>query len=82
MPDVKRQQYLREHITACRLAITGGAPLIGYFAWSLMDNFEWAFGYAKRFGMVWVDYETQQRTPKDSALWYRDVIASHGESIR
>lgn len=78
VPDVKRRQYLQQHIEACRLAITGGAPLIGYFAWSLMDNFEWAFGYAKRFGLVWVDYETLERTPKDSALWYRDVIAAHG----
>jgi beta-glucosidase len=46
----------------------------GYFAWSLMDNFEWAEGYAKRFGIVHVDYETQERTPKQSALWYRDNI--------
>lgn len=46
----------------------------GYFAWSLLDNFEWSYGYAKRFGLVHVDYETQRRTPKQSALWYRDTI--------
>ena len=55
-----------------------GVPLAGYFVWSLMDNFEWAFGYSQRFGIVWVDYETQQRLPKDSALWYQAVIATNG----
>ena len=78
VPDAKRIEYLREHLTACREAIAGGAPLSGYFAWSLMDNFEWAHGYAKRFGMVWVDYKTQRRIPKDSALWYREVIRARG----
>ena len=48
----------------------------GYFVWSLFDNFEWAFGYTKRFGIVYVDYETQRRIPKDSAYWYRDFIAA------
>jgi beta-glucosidase len=52
-----------------------GADVRGYFAWSLLDNFEWAYGYAKRFGIVHVDYDTQQRTPKQSALWLRDTIA-------
>jgi beta-glucosidase len=51
-----------------------GAPVLGYFAWSLLDNFEWAFGYSKRFGIVYVDYETQKRIPKSSALYYRDRI--------
>ena len=55
-----------------------GVPLAGYFVWSLMDNFEWAKGYTQRFGMVWVDYETQERIAKDSALWYKDVIAQDG----
>jgi beta-glucosidase len=55
-----------------------GVPLAGYFAWSLMDNFEWGFGYKQRFGIVWVDYETQQRLPKESAYWYRSVIAKNG----
>ena len=58
----------------CRLRKRAdGVPLTGYFAWSLMDNFEWAYGYDQRFGIVWVDYETLQRTPKDSALWYAGV---------
>ena len=56
----------------------GGRALAGYFVWSLMDNFEWAKGYTQRFGVVWVDYATQQRILKDSALWYRDVIAANG----
>ena len=55
-----------------------GVPLAGYFVWSLMDNFEWAMGYTDRFGIVWVDFDTQERIPKDSALWYRDVIAQDG----
>jgi beta-glucosidase len=49
----------------------------GYFVWSLLDNFEWADGYSKRFGIVYVDYETQRRTLKDSAFWYRDLLAAH-----
>ena len=78
VPDAKRVAYLRDHLAACREAIAEGAPLTGYFAWSLMDNFEWAHGYAKRFGIVWADYETQKRIPKDSAFWYRDVIRRRG----
>ena len=76
--DQRRLDYLRAHFTAANRAITNGVPLAGYFVWSLMDNFEWAKGYTQRFGIVWVDYETQQRTPKASALWYRDVIAQNG----
>ena len=55
-----------------------GADVRGYYVWSLLDNFEWAWGYSKRFGIVHVDYDTQQRTPKDSAAWFSDVIARHG----
>jgi beta-glucosidase len=55
-------------------AKSAGAPVKGYFAWSLMDNFEWAFGYSKRFGIVHVDYATQKRTPKASAYYYRERI--------
>ncbi len=78
VPDVRRLHYLRDHLTAARRAMDNGVPLAGYFAWSLMDNFEWAKGYQQRFGFVWVNYETQQRIPKDSALWYRDMIANKG----
>jgi beta-glucosidase len=72
--DDDRTAYLADHITAVAEARAQGADVRGYFAWSLMDNFEWAEGYAKRFGIVHVDYATQKRTPKQSALWYRDAI--------
>lgn len=75
--DQRRIDYLAAHFAAAQRAIQNGVPLAGYFVWSLMDNFEWAHGYRQRFGMVWVDFETQQRLPKDSALWYRDVIAAN-----
>ena len=79
--DPRRVEYLREHLQAAHEAIREGAKLQGYFAWSLLDNFEWAFGYAKRFGLVRVDFETQARTPKDSALFYRRVIESNGAAL-
>jgi beta-glucosidase len=78
VPDVRRRDYFDGHLRACASAIDRGVDLRGYFAWSLMDNFEWAFGYERRFGLVWTDYDTQERIPKDSALWYRDVIARNG----
>ncbi|MFF7362344.1 GH1 family beta-glucosidase [Streptomyces sp. NPDC008125] len=76
--DPERIAYLHGHIDAVRRAIADGADVRGYFLWSLMDNFEWAYGYSKRFGMVYVDYATQTRTPKASAHWYSDVIRRHG----
>lgn len=76
--DRRRQDYLCGHLSAAHRAIQNGVPLAGYFAWSLLDNFEWAKGYQQRFGLVWVDYDTQQRLPKDSALWYREVIRQNG----
>lgn len=79
--DHRRTAYLRDHFAAAHHAIENGVPLAGYFVWSLMDNFEWAKGYEQRFGVVWVDFETQERIPKDSALWYRDVIANNGFSM-
>ncbi|GAA0258020.1 GH1 family beta-glucosidase [Saccharothrix mutabilis subsp. mutabilis] len=72
--DDDRIEYLASHIAAVAAARSRGADVRGYFAWSLMDNFEWSYGYAKRFGLVHVDYDTQVRTPKSSALWYRDTI--------
>ncbi|MFG1703323.1 GH1 family beta-glucosidase [Nonomuraea sp. M3C6] len=74
--DERRVDYLRRHLTAVAEAIAAGADVRGYFVWSLMDNFEWAHGYAKRFGIVRVDRDTMERTWKDSAHWYRDVVAS------
>lgn len=76
--DRQRTEYYALHLAACREAIEAGAPLQGYFAWSLMDNFEWAFGYTKRFGITYVDYDTQERTLKDSARWYGQVIDYNG----
>jgi beta-glucosidase len=76
--DQDRIEYVRDHLAAVHAAIETGVDLRGYFLWSLMDNFEWAWGYGKRFGIVHVNYETQARTPKASALWYRDVIAVNG----
>ncbi|MET9065982.1 GH1 family beta-glucosidase [Streptosporangium sandarakinum] len=76
--DPDRVSYLDAHLRAAHAAIEQGADLRGYMVWSLMDNFEWAEGYGKRFGVVHVDYTTQRRTPKDSALWYRDVIRRNG----
>lgn len=73
--DPKRVEYYKLHLDAVSRAIDMGVPVAGYFAWSLLDNFEWAEGYDKRFGVVYVDFETQQRTPKASALYYRDRIA-------
>ena len=74
--DDERVDYLRRHFTAAHRAIQAGVELRGYFVWSLMDNFEWAYGYSKRFGIVRVDYDTQERTLKDSALWYQQLIAT------
>jgi beta-glucosidase len=75
--DPRRRAFLDGHLRAVRRAIAAGVPVAGYFHWSLLDNFEWAYGYTKRFGLVHVDYATQRRTPKDSALYYRDVVAAN-----
>lgn len=76
--DSRRIAYLQAHFAAAHRAITQGVPLKGYYVWSLMDNFEWAYGYSQRFGMVHVDYQTQKRTPKQSALWYSEVMKNNG----
>ena len=75
--DERRLEYLRQHFIQARLAMQDGVDLRGYFVWSLLDNFEWAYGYAKRFGIVHVDYATQARTIKDSGAWYSRVIADN-----
>ncbi|WP_285757867.1 GH1 family beta-glucosidase [Nocardiopsis ansamitocini] len=76
--DENRRAYLESHLRAAHAAIEAGVPLKGYFAWSLLDNFEWALGYDKRFGIVHVDYETQRRTVKDSGRWYGRVVQEGG----
>ncbi|MEU8520905.1 GH1 family beta-glucosidase [Streptomyces sp. NPDC048577] len=76
--DPERVAYLDAHLAAVRRAIDDGADVRGYFLWSLLDNFEWAYGYGKRFGIVHVDFASQRRTPKDSAHWYAEVIARGG----
>ena len=75
--DIDRCNYLHAHLSACQEAIGAGVPLRGYFAWSLLDNFEWAWGYTRRFGLFYVDYRDQRRIPKASAHWYAGVIARH-----
>lgn len=74
VPDPERQDYLRRHFTAAHRAMQRGVDLRGYFVWSLLDNFEWGYGYAKRFGIVRVDFDTLERTVKDSGVWYQDLI--------
>jgi len=74
--DADRVRYLEAHLAAVRTAVSRGVPLRGYFVWALLDNFEWAEGYGPRFGLVYVDFVTQRRVPKDSARWYAGVIAA------
>ena len=79
--DPLRVAYLREHIVALRQALRRGVDVRGYFVWSLLDNLEWSLGFSKRFGIVHVDFQTLQRTPKKSAHFYGDVIASNGAAV-
>jgi beta-glucosidase len=81
LADPLRVDYLRKHIRAVHAAIERGVDVRGYFVWSLLDNLEWSLGYTKRFGIVHVDFETQKRTPKDSARFYATVIASKGHVL-
>ncbi|HEV8461623.1 MAG TPA: GH1 family beta-glucosidase [Gaiellaceae bacterium] len=74
--DPERQGYLEAYIGAVAEAAASGSPVRGYFAWSLLDNFEWAWGYWKRFGLIYIDYATLERVPKGSFYWYRDLIAA------
>jgi beta-glucosidase len=75
--DLERVRYIHQHLAAAGRAIRDGARLAGYFVWSLLDNFEWAWGYQKRFGIVYVDYETQRRIPKASARFYSQVARAN-----
>lgn len=75
--DPQRVEYLRGHVAAVERAVGAGVDVRGYYVWSLLDNFEWEHGYSSRFGIVGVDFESQRRTPKRSALWYRDLISEH-----
>ena len=75
--DLDRIQYLRQYLQAAHRAVSEGYPLQGYFLWSFMDNFEWAFGYDRRFGITYIDYATQQRIPKASFQWYKQCIATN-----
>jgi beta-glucosidase len=74
--DVERIAFLDGYLDAIERARAEGVPVRGYFVWSLLDNFEWSLGYSKRFGLVYVDYPTLERVPKDSFYWYRDLIGS------
>ena len=81
LADPLRVDYLRTHVAAVHAAMAAGVDLRGYFAWSLLDNFEWSHGYSKRFGIVHVDFDTQRRTLKDSARFYSKVIATRGRAV-
>ena len=72
--DPSRVAYLARHVAAAAEALDAGVPLTGYHAWSLLDYYEWSLGYGRRFGLVHVDFETQRRTTKDSAHWYRRLV--------
>ena len=76
--DERRVAFLDRHLRAVHSALDAGVDVRGYFVWSLLDNFEWAEGYAKRFGLVYVDYATLRRVPKASAHWYARVIEANG----
>lgn len=81
LADEMRIDYFKHHLQACHRALRGGVDLRGYFAWSLLDNFEWAWGYTKRFGLIHVDFESDRRTFKKSGHYYRDVINKHRRQL-
>jgi beta-glucosidase len=76
--DPRRRAYLERHLAEMHRAIADGVPVVGYFVWSLLDNFEWAHGYSKRFGIIGVDFDDQTRTVKDSGAWFANVAARNG----
>ncbi len=79
--DPGRQDFVNRYLLSLKKAVDEGIPVLGYQYWSIMDNYEWTAGYEKRFGLIYVDYCTQERILKDSAYWYREVIRSNGESL-
>ena len=79
--DGPRIEYMRRYLTCLKRAADEGYPVKGYFYWSLLDNFEWAHGDTKRFGLVYIDYRTQERIKKDSFAFYRGVIAENGKNL-
>ena len=79
--DQQRIEYIKGYLKGLKRAAEEGFPIIGYQYWSVMDNFEWADGYDKRFGLIYVDYRTQKRIFKDSALWYAGVIRENGANL-
>lgn len=79
--DPNRADFVHRYLLALKKVVDDGIPVIGYQYWSLMDNFEWSYGYEKRFGLIYVNYQTQERTLKDSAHWYKEVIAANGENL-
>ena len=81
LEDPLRVEYLRSHLRAVQAALESNVDIRGYFAWSLLDNFEWALGYSKRFGIVHVDFGSQRRTRKASADFYSQVIATNGQAL-
>jgi beta-glucosidase len=80
--DPMRVDYLQRHLKAVHAAIAAGADVRGYMAWSLLDNLEWSLGFSKRFGIIHVDFATQERTPKASAHYYSRVVATNGAALR
>jgi len=80
--DPQRIDFLRRYLLELQRASQGGVDVRGYFVWTLMDNFEWQEGFRQRFGLVYTDYPTQKRILKDSAWWYKEVIATNGAALR
>ena len=79
--DPQRIDYLHRHLLQLERAVNEGVPVHGYFAWTLLDNFEWSFGYKVRVGMIFTDYETLKRIPKDSFYFYQKVMQTNGRSL-
>ena len=79
--DLDRIDFLHRYLLELGKAIEEGTPIRGYLQWSFLDNFEWSSGYDERFGIIYVDYRTCERIPKESAAWYADVIATNGDNL-